>query len=597
MPNFNRTAFICLAVFMQLLWGTEPVWTQDNVGRFHALAYHGVVDSRDQLASDDVTLETLINHFEWLVAENFTPISIDQLIEARNGTYQLPEKPVLLCWDDGYESFYTHVLPLLKAYGFPAVLALVGEWMTTPEGDLVKYGDGLVPREKFLSWEQVRAVEQSSLVEIASHSFGLHRGLLADRAGDQIPAAITHVYSPQTNTYETDDQKFARILEDLIKNNALIYKNTGISPRVMVWPFGRYNALAVEAAKEAGMDITLTLDPVSAHVNDLATIARIYPTLNPEAGSFKYSFIDPPRPPLRRFIMVQTSDLIEEDEDSEHSFGTFLERVKSLAPGRVYFKPFIVEDGEPKALFQNNQIPVLQDRLTRLVWHTNRRAEAEVHLIIDGSLLRQLGPHDYIQFWGDMGKFGPGSGLLLTDDLFVEELLELINTISSDPFEPPAWHPNQTRKQRKRFAEKTDRVIVTNHLQALESFQYWQPFLDVGVLVPFDLFQNANPANLTRVLRMFDYIMVDLRQVEDPVAASKKIVELERKIKRGPFITSLISFEKGDDESYLASQLTDMLGHGIVDFGYAYDFFIDKKPTLETMKPLISTREYPFIPK
>lgn len=597
MPNFNKATFIFLALLLQLFWSMGTICAQNDLGRFYAIAYHGVVDSRDQLASDDVTLETMINHFEWLVAENFTPISIDQLIEARNGTYQLPEKPVLLCWDDGYESFYTHVMPLLKAYGFPAVLALVGEWMTTPEGGLVKYGDGLVPREKFLSWEQVRAIKQSLLVEIASHSFGLHRGLLADRAGDQIPAAITHVYSPQTSTYETDTQKFERILEDLIKNNTIIYENTGFSPRVMVWPFGRYNALALEAAKEAGMEITLTLDPVSAQIDSLATISRKYPTLNPEAGSFKYSFLEPLRPPLRRFIMVQTSDLIEDDEDSEHSFGKLLERVKTLAPGRVYFEPVIVENGQPKTFFQNNQIPVIQDRLTRLVWHTNRRAEAEVHLIIDGSLLRRLGSHDYIQFLGDMGKFGPGSGLLLTDDLFVEELLEHIDSIYSEPFEPPAWHPNQTRETRRKFIAKADRAIFTDHLHALEAFQYWQPFLDVGVLVPFDLLQAARTASLKQALRLFDYIMVDLRQVEDPVAASKKLAELDHNFERRPFLTALISFEQGDDESDLADQLTTMLSNGIVDFGYAYDFFIDKKPALDTMKPLISTREYPFIPK
>lgn len=597
MPNFNKTAFICLAALVYLFWSAEPAWAQNKLGRFHVLAYHGVVDSRNQLASDDVTLETLINHFEWLVAENFTPISIDQLLEARNGTYQLPDKPVLLSWDDGYESFYTHVMPLLKAYGFPAVLALVGDWMTTPEGDLVEYGDDLVPREKFLSWEQIRAIAQSSLVEIGSHSFDLHRGLLADRAGDRIPAAITHAYSLQSNTYETDSQKFERILDDLTKNNALIYENTGISPRVMVWPFGRYNALAVAAAKEAGMDITLTLDPVSAHVDNLATIARIYPTLNPEAGSFKYSFIEPPRPPLRRFIMVQTTDLIEDDEDSENSFAKLLERVKTLAPGRVYFEPVIIENGQPKTLFRNEQIPVVQDRLTRLVWHTNRRAEAEVHLIVDGSLLRQFGSQEYKQFLGDMGKFGPSSGLLLKDDLFAEELFEHIDTIYSDPFEPPAWQPNQTREQRRLLAEKIDRPLFIDHFEALESFQYWQPFLDVGLLVPYELLHTARSTSLKQVLRVFDYIMVDLRKEEDPVAASRKLAELETTFNRGPFLTSLISFEQGDDESDLAGQLTALLRHGIVDFGYAYDYFIDKKPNLEAVIPHISTREYPFIPQ
>jgi len=116
----------------------------------------------------------------------------------------LPDKPVLLCWDDGYKSFYTHVLPLLKAYNFPAVLALVGEWMSAGKDETVLYGSTYVSREKFLSWQEVMAVHKSGLVEIASHSMNLHRALLADTSGDMLPAAITHAFNPETLQYETE---------------------------------------------------------------------------------------------------------------------------------------------------------------------------------------------------------------------------------------------------------------------------------------------------------------------------------------------------------------------------------------------------------
>ena len=52
--------------------------------------------------------------------------SVDDLLAARDGRKALPEKAVLLTFDDGYESFYTRVFPILKAFRFPAVLALVG---------------------------------------------------------------------------------------------------------------------------------------------------------------------------------------------------------------------------------------------------------------------------------------------------------------------------------------------------------------------------------------------------------------------------------------------------------------------------------------
>jgi peptidoglycan/xylan/chitin deacetylase (PgdA/CDA1 family) len=45
----------------------------------------------------------------------------------------LPDKAILITFDDGYKSLYTRVFPLLKVYRSPIVSALVGIWM---EGEL-----------------------------------------------------------------------------------------------------------------------------------------------------------------------------------------------------------------------------------------------------------------------------------------------------------------------------------------------------------------------------------------------------------------------------------------------------------------------------
>lgn len=84
------------------------------------------------------------------------------------GVGTLPEKPVLLTFDDGFESMEQVVLPLLQKYSFKATAAIVGEYTDLYSGDVPK-----ALSYSHLSWEQCRELADSGLVEIANHTYGL----------------------------------------------------------------------------------------------------------------------------------------------------------------------------------------------------------------------------------------------------------------------------------------------------------------------------------------------------------------------------------------------------------------------------------------
>ena len=120
---------------------------------YGVLTYHDVVDeSKPRPAATDknyegkmlrqyypqtITIQKLIEHFNWLKVNGYQPVSWQQIVDARNGKSKLPSKPVLLTFDDGYESFYKIVFPLLKSYRYPAVFALVTSWQETPMGQFI----------------------------------------------------------------------------------------------------------------------------------------------------------------------------------------------------------------------------------------------------------------------------------------------------------------------------------------------------------------------------------------------------------------------------------------------------------------------------
>ena len=93
------------------------------------------------LDGDAVTTRTLAQFFDWLKGTGWTAVSLDDIAAAARGTRPLPDKAILITFDDGYRSLYTRVFPLLQVYRFPIVAALVGSWMEGRPDGTVPYGD------------------------------------------------------------------------------------------------------------------------------------------------------------------------------------------------------------------------------------------------------------------------------------------------------------------------------------------------------------------------------------------------------------------------------------------------------------------------
>jgi poly-beta-1,6-N-acetyl-D-glucosamine N-deacetylase PgaB len=263
--------------------------------RFVSIALHDVADRREDLTTDAVTTDRIVALFDWMKGDGWTAISIDDIDAARQGRRPLPAKSILLTVDDGYRSLYTRLFPLLKIYRYPMVAALVGSWMAgsageQPLGDdlepvaMVRYGDRDVPRANFVSWQEAREMQASGLVEFASHSWGLHEGVLANPQGNRIPSARAWRYDAARGTYEDDTAYRNRIRSDLDRSRRQMAAELGRAPRVLVWPFGRYTGPALEEARKVGFTHAMTLDPEPADAALPFAIARYFPNRNPELG-------------------------------------------------------------------------------------------------------------------------------------------------------------------------------------------------------------------------------------------------------------------------------------------------------------------------
>lgn len=99
---------------------------------FLVLNYHDILETEEKLPPFDriaVSKRHLEDHFAWLKTNHYHVIGIQDLLDVQKGEKTLPERAVILTFDDGYQSFYTRVMPLLKKYNYPAMLAVVGSWL------------------------------------------------------------------------------------------------------------------------------------------------------------------------------------------------------------------------------------------------------------------------------------------------------------------------------------------------------------------------------------------------------------------------------------------------------------------------------------
>ncbi|HVL59552.1 MAG TPA: poly-beta-1,6-N-acetyl-D-glucosamine N-deacetylase PgaB, partial [Burkholderiaceae bacterium] len=355
-------------------------------GHFVALSYHDVAPSlRDSPERDTVETAALAQQFDWLRANGYTVVGIDELIAAQRGERPLPPKAVLLTFDDGYRSFYTQVFPLLKAFGYKATVALVGAWLDAPPGSTVIYDGKPVPRERFLDWDQIREMADSGLVELASHSYDAHHGVVANPQGNLMPALTARIWDSATGRYETPQQWRGRVHEDLRRNSELIERNAGRRPRVMVWPYGSYNGELVRIAASLGMPVAQTLDggpnDVSQH---LSRIRRKYVEFNPNIGQFASMIRDWDRTPaMLRPIHIDLDYAYDPDPaQQERNLDRLVERIKSSQAGTVFLQAFADPDGNGAAdalYFPNRHLPMRADLFARAAWQLRTRANVEVY--------------------------------------------------------------------------------------------------------------------------------------------------------------------------------------------------------------------------
>ena len=164
---------------------------------------------------------------------HFHVISNEQYTKWLNHQSRVPNNAVLLTFDDGYRSMYTHAYPTLLHYH-----------MTGTFFDIVHAQDVNFPG--FLSWQEVQVMARHGMT-VESHTYNEHYEVPVN--GRLIPVFNTPYYQGKQQTYA---QWFTRDYKDFLTARLELQQHLGYSVNELAWPYGYGSNVAYLAARAAG---------------------------------------------------------------------------------------------------------------------------------------------------------------------------------------------------------------------------------------------------------------------------------------------------------------------------------------------------------
>ena len=231
---------MCAAVFSQQELPARapgvhvPPLPRDGEGSSGAvvpiLIYHSI---RPYISSDTkgarrwiATPETLESELSWLRDNGYASVTFDALAAHINGGAALPSRPVIISFDDDWQSQYDNAVPLLRKYGFTATFFV---WVRA------------VGRAHHMTWDEIRELDAEGM-EIGCHTF-------------------THLILPRLKS----DQQLRHEITDA---KDLIEAHIGHPITSLAYPFGQYDERVVSAARDAGFTTARTTWPGVFHTRD-----------------------------------------------------------------------------------------------------------------------------------------------------------------------------------------------------------------------------------------------------------------------------------------------------------------------------------------
>ena len=231
--------------------GSPPVqsetWTGPESAVVPVLMYHHITDT--PATSSDISEAGFRRQMDVLRDNGYSPVTLDALLAYADGTGDLPVRPVVITFDDGYMSTWERAFPILGEYGFPAAVFVIG----VSVGHTEFYKDTDHVMTPHFGTDEMAQMLASGRMAVQSHTYDMHQW-----------APFEDTDAPRTDMLPLageSEADYAAALEQDFRREAKVLAAGGVeSVTALAFPLGRHTDDTDRILRELGVRMTFTVD-------------------------------------------------------------------------------------------------------------------------------------------------------------------------------------------------------------------------------------------------------------------------------------------------------------------------------------------------
>jgi peptidoglycan/xylan/chitin deacetylase (PgdA/CDA1 family) len=202
------------------------------------LVYHSIDDHASEgFAPWAMSRRRFAEHMAHLADQGFRTLAVRDLVAALDGGRPLPDRTVVITFDDGFADFRRNALPELQRHGLAATLYVATGYIDGASRWLRRVGEG---DRAMLTWPQLREVESCG-IEVAAHS-------------------VTH---PQLDLLRP-----AAARAEIVESKQSLQDGLGRPVDTFAYPFGNYDRRTREIVIDAGFTAACAVKHAMSHRDD-----------------------------------------------------------------------------------------------------------------------------------------------------------------------------------------------------------------------------------------------------------------------------------------------------------------------------------------
>lgn len=253
--KLKRVAAVVLVAGLTL-WGavalylpTRSTFSEQQEVELPILMYHHILKDSSRWGKYVIGPSVLEQDLAYLKEQGYETVTTEDVIHFVYQGTPLPEKPVMITFDDGYYSNFVYASPLLKQYEMQGVLSIIGIYTDT-------YSESGEENANYshVTWQRCREMMEEGTMELQNHTYDMH-SFSQNRRGCERRSGESQ-------------QEYRRVLsQDLEKLQQRFEQETGYLPRAFTYPFGQISPESEDVLKDLGFLAAFTCNEGINHIS------------------------------------------------------------------------------------------------------------------------------------------------------------------------------------------------------------------------------------------------------------------------------------------------------------------------------------------